>query len=62
MEMSDSYVEVVNMIHLGEIMLSDLEHLLETLHSQKRISPSEREALLELAWDMSIQKNSPPPS
>lgn len=55
MERSDSYVAVENMIERGEIMLSDLEHLLESLHRQERISPAEREALLEHAWSKSIK-------
>ncbi|HSL30016.1 MAG TPA: hypothetical protein VK900_12510 [Anaerolineales bacterium] len=55
MERSDSYAAVEEMIDRGEIMLSDLEHLLEALHRQERISPAEREALLEVAWTKSVQ-------
>ena len=45
------------MIQLGEVMLSDLERLLDTLHRQEMITSSEQETLLELAWSKSINKN-----
>jgi hypothetical protein len=60
MQSSDSYVTIEKMIHLGEFMLSDLERLLETLHRQERITNSEQEALLELAWRLSIRKRNTP--
>lgn len=59
MERSDSYAAVEEMIDRGEIMLSDLEHLLESLRKQQRISSAEHEALLEHAWTRSI-KSLPP--
>lgn len=58
MEMPDSYAAVEKMIHLGEFMLSDLEHLLDNLRRQERISGAEHEALLELAWNRSIPSSS----
>ena len=59
MERSDSYAAVEKMIERGEIMLSDLEHLLESLYKEERISPAEREALLEHAWSKSIKSLRP---
>ena len=55
MEISDSSTAVEEMIDRGEIMLSDLEHLLETLNRQEHISPAEHEGWLELTWSRSIQ-------
>ena len=57
MQTPDSYTAVEEMIRLGRIMLSDLEHLLDSLQRQERITPSEHESLLELAWKMRIPSN-----
>ena len=54
---SDSYIAVEKMIRLREIRLSDLEHLLDTLQRKQRITTLEHEALLELAWTLSVNKN-----
>lgn len=54
METMDSYGAVEQMIFRGEYLLSDVERLLDTLHKQQRISASEHETLLELAWNKSI--------
>jgi hypothetical protein len=59
-EPSDSYAAVEKLIQVGEVMLSDAERLLDTLRKQERITPSEQEALLELAWRMRM--NSHPPA
>lgn len=56
----DAYPSVERMIYRGEIMLSDLERLLEFLHRHERITRSEQETLLELAWSRNI--NSLPPA
>jgi hypothetical protein len=56
MESSDSYTAVEKMIERGEIMFSDLERLLLTLRRHERITASEYEALLELAWSMNVDK------
>ena len=56
MERPDSYAVIEQKIQLGEVMLSDLERLLDTLHRQQLITASEQEALLELAWSKSISK------
>jgi hypothetical protein len=54
MERLDSYAAIENKIRLGEVMLSEVERLLDTLHRQKLITPSELETLLELAWSKTI--------
>lgn len=46
---SDSYLVVEKMIHLGEIVFAELEHLLEVLEGQELITPVEHRGLLELA-------------
>jgi hypothetical protein len=56
MEKSESYALVESMVQRGEIILSDLEHLLESLHSQNRITSLEQESLLELAWTLYLKK------
>ncbi len=50
MERFDSYAAIENMIRHGEILLSDLERLLNAFHKEERLSSSEQEALLEIAW------------
>ena len=51
---SDSYVVVARMIRQGEIMFSELEHLLNMLEGQEHITTEERKALLELARELNI--------
>ena len=60
METSDSYLVTEKMIRLGEIMLSELEHLLDSLEAQQLINAKEHEDLLELAWKLSTDKPAPP--
>lgn len=57
MEKPNSYAAIEKMIQRGEVMLSDLERLLESLHRQQLITNSEQEALLELAWTRTITPN-----
>ena len=57
MERQNSYAAIEKMIQLGEVMLSNLERLLDTLHRQEMITSSEQETLLELAWSKRINKN-----
>ena len=52
MERLNSYAAIENMIRQGDILLSDLERLLNALHKEERITSSEQEALLEMAWSM----------
>ena len=51
---SDSYVVVEQRIHRGELGLSELEHLLDELVEQKKITPAEQQGLLELAWGWNV--------
>lgn len=55
---SDSYITVERMIRRGELSLSELEHVLESLLRQKNITSTEGEALLELAWGMKTEHKS----
>lgn len=57
MQTSNSYAALEEMIQRGQITLSKLEHLLDDLQRQERITASEHEALLELAWTMRIPDN-----
>ncbi|HSL44642.1 MAG TPA: hypothetical protein VK897_14495 [Anaerolineales bacterium] len=57
METSNSYVAIEQMIHLGEVKLSELEHLLDSLRRQEQITTLEHETLLELTWNKSILKS-----
>ena len=57
---SDSYLTVESMIRRGELSLSDLEHLLETLREQENISAAEQQTLLALAWEVKIENKSSP--
>ena len=50
---SDSYLVVERMIHTSEVMLSELEHLLDSLEAQELITEAEHEALLDLARKIS---------
>lgn len=49
METSDHYLVVERMIRLGEVLTSELEHLLDSLEEQDLITPAEHRKLLELA-------------
>ena len=49
MEPSDSYLVVERMIQRGEISLSELESLLDSLEEQQLITTAEQQSLLELA-------------
>jgi hypothetical protein len=60
MERTDSYIVVEQMIRRGELGLSELEHLLNTLLQQERITTQEQQVLLELGWG--INSNNTPPS
>ena len=60
MDSSDSYLVIERMIQMGEVMLSELERLLDTLEEQNLITTAEHEALLELAWKLSIGRTPPP--
>ena len=55
--LSDSYLVVEKMIHLGELVFSELEHLLDVLEGQELITPSEHSALLELARKLNIDRS-----
>ena len=55
---SDSYLTLERMIQRGELSLSELEHVLESLLRQKNITSAEGEALLELAWRMKTDHKS----
>jgi hypothetical protein len=56
---SDSYLTVEQKIRRGELGLSELEHWLEVLLAQEKITSTEQQALLELAWGLSIQSQPP---
>jgi hypothetical protein len=60
MEDSDSYLVVERMIRAGDIPLSELERLLDSLEEQRLITADEHESLLELAWKIQIDHPSPP--
>jgi hypothetical protein len=49
---SESYLAVEQRIRVGELSLSELEHLLDGLVSQEQITSAEQQALLELAWSV----------
>ena len=50
---------IEKMIRLGEVSMSELQHLLASLEEQGRISAAEHQALLELAEELSRDKSSP---
>ena len=56
---SDSYLTVEQMIRRGELGLSEVEHWLDALLEQEKITSAQQQALLELAWGISI-KSQPP--
>jgi hypothetical protein len=49
METSDHYIVVERMIRLGEVLMSELEHLLHSLEEQELITLFEHKTLLDLA-------------
>lgn len=51
---SDSYIVVEKMIRLGELVFSELEHLLDVLDGQELITQAEHQALLELARKLNM--------
>ena len=54
----DSYLAVEQKIQQGELSLSEVEHLLEALLRQQRLTLSEQETLLALAWKVKIDHES----
>jgi uncharacterized protein YpbB len=54
---SDSYIVVEKMIRLGELVYSELEHLLKELERQELITPSEHGALLRLARKLNLDRS-----
>jgi hypothetical protein len=59
METSDHYIVVERMIRLGEVLMSELEHLLDSLEEQGLISTSEHQTLLALAQRQNKDQTSP---
>jgi hypothetical protein len=59
METSDSYLVVERMVRAGEIPLSELESLLNSLEEQDLISCAEHESLLKLAPKINTDNPSP---
>ena len=59
METSDHYIVIERMIRLGEVSMSELQHLLDSLQEQEQITAAEHQALLELAEQLSQNKPSP---
>lgn len=49
MEASDHYIVVERMIRVGEVLMSELEHLLDSLEAQELITSTEHKTLLDLA-------------
>ena len=60
MEASDSYLVVERMVRAGDIPLSELERLLDSLEEQQLITADEHESLLELGWRIQTAHPSPP--
>ena len=54
METSDHYIVVERMIRLGEVLISELEHLLDSLEHQELITHAEHQTLLDLARRLNI--------
>jgi len=59
METSDYYIVVEKMIRQGEVSSSELEHLLDSLEEQERITTTEHQALLGLAEELNLDSLSP---
>ena len=53
MDASDHYLVVERMIRRDEVSLSELQHLLNSLEEQRQITPTEHQALLDLAEQLS---------
>jgi hypothetical protein len=60
MDTSDHYIVAEKMIRQGDVPNSELQHLLESLEQQGRISPAERHALLQLAEQLKRNKPTSP--
>lgn len=58
METSDHYIVIERMIRLGEVLMSELEHLLDALESQELITSSEHQTLLALAQRLNLDSSS----
>ena len=56
---SDSYIRIEQIIRRRELSLSELEHLLDDLVSQKQLTSAEQETLISLAWEISIDHKAP---
>lgn len=56
MDTSDHYIVLERMIRLDEVSTSELEHLLNSLEEQGRITPAEHRALLELGEELKQDK------
>jgi hypothetical protein len=60
MDASDSYLVLERMIQKGEVSLSELETLLDSLEEQQLITIAEHKALLTLAGKVNSDNFSPP--
>ena len=60
MDASDSYLALERMIQKGEVSLSELESLLDSLEEQQLITIAEHESLLALAGKVNTDNLSPP--
>jgi hypothetical protein len=60
MDASDSYLVLERMIQKGEVSLSELESLLDSLEEQQLITIAEHESLLALAGKVNTDNLSPP--
>jgi hypothetical protein len=58
METSDHYIVVEKMIRQGDVLMSELEHVLNSLEEQELITPSEHQTLLKLAEALSTKNSS----
>lgn len=56
---SDSYIRIEQIIRRRELSLSELEHLLDDLVSQKQLTSAEQETLISLSWEISIDHKAP---
>ena len=56
-ERSDCYEVVEKIIHLEQPQISYVERLLDSLQRAKRITVTEHEALLALAWSLIVNSN-----
>lgn len=58
MDTSDHYIVVERMIRLGEVLMSELEHLLNSLEEQALITSAEHAKLLELGERLGVDHRS----